>query len=55
MYGPLLEHPESLLVVHDYGTEFQPEDVPACLEMVYREFCEDLGSMSRVFKKKETS
>lgn len=45
-----LEHPDSLLVVHDWGTEIQPEDVPDTVEMVYGDFCEDLGSMSRVFK-----
>ena len=53
MYGPILEHPDSLVVVHDWGTEIQPEDVPDSLEMVYGEFCEDLGSMSRVFRRRQ--
>lgn len=44
--------PESLTVVHDWGTEVQPEDVPDGLEMVYEEFCIELGSMSRVFRLK---
>jgi hypothetical protein len=45
-----LRHPDSLLVVHDWGTEMLPEDVPDTVEMVYREFCEELGSISRVFR-----
>jgi len=44
----------SLLVVHDWGTEIQPEDVPDNVEMMYEDFCKELGSISRVFKKKET-
>jgi hypothetical protein len=45
-----ISHPESLLVVHDWGTEFMPEDVPDTVEMIHREFCEELGSISRVFR-----
>ena len=52
MYGPVLQHPDSLIVVHDWGTEIQPEDIPDCLEMIYEDFCKDLGSMSRVFKRR---
>jgi len=44
---------ESLLVVHDWGTEMQPEDVPDNVEMAYEGFCKDLGSISRVFRIKE--
>ena len=49
-FGTALQHPDSLVVVHDWGTEVQPEDVPAELEMVYEDFCKELGSISRVFK-----
>lgn len=45
-----LQHPDSILVVHDWGTEFQPEDVPDTVEMMYEEFCVELGSISRVFR-----
>lgn len=41
---------DGLIVVHDWRTEFMPEDVPDGLEMVYGDFCEELGSMSRVFQ-----
>jgi hypothetical protein len=43
----------SLTVVHDWLTEFLPEDVPPFLEPVYEDVCEVLGSMSRVFQIKE--
>jgi len=45
-----LRDPRSLLLVHDWGTEMLPGDVPDTVEMVYREFCEQLGSVTRVFK-----
>lgn len=48
-----LRSQESLLVVHDWGTEMQPEDVPDNVEMVYEDFCKELGSISRVFRLKE--
>lgn len=48
-----LEHPESLLVVHDWGTEFTEADVHAGVRMVYGDFCEELGAISRVFQLKE--
>lgn len=44
-----LRSTDSLLVVHDWGTEFLPDDVPDTVEMVYGEFCEEIGSVSRVF------
>ncbi len=52
-FGTALRHPDSRVVVHDWGTEVMPEDVPDSLEMVHREFCEELGSMSRVFKRRD--
>lgn len=52
VFSQQLEHPESILLVHDWGTETQPEDVPAGWEMLYREFCENYSSITRVFKRK---
>lgn len=49
-----LRDPASLLLVHDWGTEMLPEDVPDTVEMVYGEFCEELGSVTRVFRLKES-
>lgn len=40
----------SLLVVHDWGTEVVSGDVPDSLEMLYEDFCDQIGSISRVFK-----
>ena len=48
-----LRDPASLLLVHDWGTEMLPENVPDTVEMVYGEFCEELGSVTRVFRLKE--
>jgi hypothetical protein len=42
--------PESLIVVHDWGCEIDEQDVPVTLEEVYGEFCDELGSLSRVFR-----
>lgn len=53
IFAEQLEHPESLLVVHDWGTEIGPEDVPASVRMVYDDFCDEIGSISRVFQLKE--
>lgn len=41
---------ESRLVVHDWGTEIQPEEVPDSLTMLYGDLYERYGSMSRVFR-----
>jgi cephalosporin hydroxylase len=43
--------PASTLVVHDWGTEMLPKDVPPGVEMVHEDWCVDLGSASRVFRK----
>lgn len=48
-FGPMLP-PGSLLVVHDWGTEFLPADVPEGFVEVYGEACDALGSMSRMFE-----
>lgn len=41
---------ESRLVVHDWGTEMDPKDVPGNLEMLYGDTFERYRSMSRVFR-----
>lgn len=48
-FGPMVG-PEGLVIVHDWGTETLPSDVPEGLEEVYGDFCDELGSISRVFK-----
>ncbi len=53
-FAPLLKQEDSLIVVHDWRTEIQPEDVPDTVEEAYGDFCDDIRSMSRVFKLKET-
>ena len=43
---------DSVLIVHDWLTEVQPEEVPPMLCPVYEDVCDEIGSMSRVFKPK---
>ena len=45
--------PASTIVVHDWGTEVSPSDVPANVEMIHKDWCEDLGSFCRVFRVKD--
>lgn len=48
------EMPEgSLVAVHDWGTETLPSDVPEWLSEVYGEFCDNLGSVTRIFEKRD--
>lgn len=51
-YAEQLKHPDSVLVVHDWGTEIFQKDVPDTLKMVHREFCEEINSISRVFQRR---
>ena len=53
-YSKELRSTESLLVVHDWNTEFFPEDIPDNVTMVYEDFCVMLGSLTRVFRLKES-
>jgi hypothetical protein len=53
MFAPMLTHPNSLIAVHDWGTEMLPEDVPTNLEMMYGEFCEQLESVTRFFRRRD--
>lgn len=41
---------KSLLVVHDWGTEMLPTDVPDTVEEMYGALCDEIGSSSRVFR-----
>lgn len=50
-----LKSTESLLVVHDWGTEFFANDIPNTVEIMYDQFCEEIGSVSRVFRRKEST
>lgn len=40
----------SVILVHDWGTETMPEDVPDFLEETNGEFCDQIGSATRMFK-----
>lgn len=41
---------ESLVVVHDWGTEMLPTNVPDNVTEVYGDLCDEIGSMSRCFQ-----
>jgi cephalosporin hydroxylase len=43
---------DSIVIVHDWMTETFPKDIPDYLEEIYGDFCDDIGSISRVFRKK---
>lgn len=43
----------SIFLVHDWGTEMLPEWVPDFLDEVYGDYCDEIGSVTRVFKMKE--
>lgn len=49
---PELMPPSSIFLVHDWGTEMLPEHVPEELEMIYGDFCEEIGSITRVFTRR---
>lgn len=40
-----------LIATHDWGEEITETDVPAGLEMVYGDWCDQLGSATRFFRK----
>ena len=52
---PPLCPPGSVFLVHDWGTETLPKDVPDFLDEVYGEFCDSIGSVTRVFRMKEAA
>jgi len=51
-YSLEIRDPASLLVVHDWGTEFLPADVPDGVEEMYGQFCDEIGSITRVFRRR---
>lgn len=51
MFPPLMPD-GSIFVVHDWGTETPPTDVPDFLEELYGDYCDEIGSISRVFRMK---
>jgi hypothetical protein len=53
LYTPHIQHPASLVMVHDWNQELSERDVPLELEMVYEPFCQELGSITRVFRKRQ--
>lgn len=42
--------PGSIFVVHDWGTETLPRDVPEGLVEMYGDWCDTVGSITRVFR-----
>ena len=54
-YSREIRSPESLLVVHDWNVEFMPDDVPDGVVEVYGDLCDELGSLTRVFRLKGES
>lgn len=40
----------SVFLVHDWGTEMLPELVPGFLEELYGDLCDEIGSITRVFR-----
>ncbi len=50
-FAPYLTN-DSIIVVHDWMVEFFPEDVPDYLEEIYSDLCDEIGSISRIFRKK---
>jgi hypothetical protein len=50
---PLYCQEGSIFVVHDWGTEIFPQDVPDDLIEIHTDLCERIGSMSRVFTRRD--
>lgn len=50
LFAPMLQSPGSLILVHDWGTETNPEDVPEILEPVYADVLAGLDSITRAFR-----
>lgn len=49
-YAPRLSHPDTLIAVHDWGTEMLPTDVPEGVEEVYGDYCDEMRSITRFFR-----
>jgi len=52
LFPPLMpEH--SVYLVHDWGTEMLGSDVPEFLDEIYGDYCDSIGSVTRVFRMRE--
>lgn len=45
-------NPQDVIFVHDWLTEFMPQDIPENCVEIYADFCDRLGSVTRVLKVK---
>lgn len=45
--------PDSVIAVHDWGSEIFESDVPDYLDMIYGDFCEEMGSLTRFFQRSD--
>lgn len=43
-------HKDSIVLVHDWGTETLPSDVPEFLIPMHEDTCDEMGSVTRVFR-----
>jgi cephalosporin hydroxylase len=50
-FAPYLTQ-NSIVLVHDWNVEIGPDDVPDYLEELYGDVCDEIGSITRVFRKK---
>lgn len=50
-FAPYLTN-DSIMIAHDWNTEFFEEDIPEYMEQIYTDFCDEIGSISRVLRKK---
>lgn len=49
---PQLMPEGSIILVHDWGTETVRADVPDTLEELYGDYCDEVGSITRIFRVK---
>lgn len=52
-FAPMIQHPDSIIAVHDWGTEMLPENVPDTVEEIHGNYCDQMRSVTRFFKRKE--
>ena len=51
-FASALDH-DSIIAVHDWGSEVTPPDVPEGLEDAFGDFCDELGSATRFFRRSD--
>lgn len=49
-FAPMLKDAQSVIAVHDWGSEIMPSDIPDTLVEVFGSYCDDLGSITRFFR-----